>query len=295
MRDSVLRKIITHVMYRMHFLPDDVYLKIMFRVMMGKRLKLEAPVTFNEKLQWLKLYDRNPVYTSLVDKIAVKQVVSEMFGKGLVPNTLAIWNSAEDIRTEELPDKFVVKTNHDSGGVAVCRDKRLFDLKREKNRLRKGMSKNYYWECREWPYRDVVPRVFAEEYLEADGDDLADYKLFRFSNGKVITLVCEGRALGVRMKKTFFDEQWNALELSEGGHGTNPEHPRPANFKRMLEIAGELGEGIPFVRVDFYECRKHLYFGEMTFYPNGGYERFEPCSWDEVFGGWIDLTGVNHN
>lgn len=254
-------------------------------------LDLDDPRTFNEKLQWLKLYDRNPLYNTLVDKYAVKAWVAGRIGPEYVTETYAVWERAEDIDVSGLPERFVLKTNHDCGGVAVCRDRAAFDLEAARRKLARHLRRNYYWGGREWPYRDVKPLVFAEECLEPDADgDLPDYKLYRFSNGRVVTLVCEGRASGAGMRKTYFDEGWAPLPLSEGGHPTDPGRPAPARFGEMRELAGRIAGGLPFARVDFYESAGRLRFGEVTLYPNSGFGRFDPPEWDREFGSWVDLS-----
>lgn len=277
----------------LHGMDDETYLKKCFKAYMGYDLDLDNPRTFNEKLQWLKLHDRNPLYTTLVDKCAVKQWVADRIGPEYVTPTYARWDRAEDVDVSGLPERFVLKTNHDSGGVAICRDRATFDLEAAKRKLARHLRRNYYWGCREWPYRDVRPCVFAEEYLDpGEGGDLADYKLFRFSSGRMVTLVCEDRLLGAGMKETFFDEEWCPLDLTEGGHPSNPGHLAPPHFEQMRALCDELAEGLPFCRVDFYESGGGLLFGEMTLYPCGGFERFDPPEWDERLGSWVDLSGV---
>lgn len=273
---------------------DEAYLKLMFRAQLCEALDLENPQTFNAKLQWLKIHDRNPLYTTLVDKYRVKPWVAERIGAEHVTKTYAMWEHAEDIDISGLPERFVLKTNHDSGGVVICRDRATFDLDAAKEKLAKRLKSNYFWWAREWPYKGVKPCVFAEEYLDpAESEaDLYDYKLFRFSDGRLITLAMTDRFTGGALSETFFDDEWHALPFSEGGHPIRPELEKPAAFERMKALADRLGEGFPFVRVDFYESAGRLYFGEMTFYPNSGFERFEPSEWDVNFGSWINLENV---
>lgn len=274
-------------------LPDETALRLLYRTNLGRKLDLNDPKTFNEKLQWLKLHDRNPIYTTLVDKYRVKQWVADRIGEQYVTPTYAAWERVEDIDISELPERFVLKTNHDSGSVAICRDRKTFDLEAARKMLAKSLRRNFYWSNREWPYKDVEPLVFAEEYLDPnEGDDLADYKLFRFSGGRLLTLVCEDRLSDAGMSKTFFDEEWRALPVSEGGHPTNRDASRPAHHARMMELTDRLAEGMPFCRVDFYESARGLLFGEMTLYPNAGFERFDPASTDAEWGAWIDLSDV---
>lgn len=272
------------------WVPDQPHLKAMYRATIGKRLDLDDPLTFNEKLQWLKIHDRNPLYTTLVDKYRVKQWVTDRIGAEHVTPTYAMWEHAEDIDISGLPERFVLKTNHDSGGVAICRDRATFDLDAAKRILAEHLKTNYFWRTREWPYKDVKPCVFAEEYLDpAEGGDLYDYKLFRFSNGRLITLAMTDRYTDGILSKTFFDEEWHALPITEGDHPARPDLQKPAAFNKMKQMAAVLGEGFPFVRVDFYETNGNYYFGEMTLYPNSGFEKFNPSDIDVTFGRWIDL------
>lgn len=277
-----------------NWVPDEPHLKAMFRGTVGEKLDLNNPKTFNEKLQWLKLHDKNPLYNTLVDKYRVKPWVADRIGEEHVTRTYAMWENAEDIDISRLPERFVLKTNHDCGGVAICRDRNTFDLDAAKRKLSKHLKTNYYWRTREWPYKDVRPCVFAEEYLDPDEGkgDLYDYKLFRFSDGRLVTLAMTDRFTDGVLSKTFFDEEWHALPISEGGHPMRTELGRPAAFEQMKAMADRLGEGFSFVRVDFYESAGNLYFGEMTFYPNSGFEHFEPSEWDRKFGDWIDLKKV---
>lgn len=274
------------------FVPDELHIRISYRIRTGEALNLDNPSTFNEKMQWLKLHDHNPLYPVLADKFRVKSWIIEHFGPEYVAETLGVWKTAEEIDIDSLPDAFVLKTNHDTGGIAICHNKRLFDIDSAKAKLHSHLSRNYYYRAREWPYKDVSPLVFAEEYLASDSSaaDLVDYKLFTFSNGRIITLVCEDRHLGSGMKKTFFDEDWKALPLTEGGHPVNESHPRPYCFAEMKRLASIISHEMPFARIDFYELNHRLIFGEVTFYPNAGFEEFYPIDWNQHFGSWIDLN-----
>ena len=273
-----------------HGMSDERYLAKCFRARVGYLPDLAKPVTFNEKMQWLKLNDRNPLYTKLVDKVAVKSFVEERVGFGYVPETYHVWEKPEDVEIDSLPDRFVIKTNHDNAGVLICDDKSRFDLAAAKRRIAKHYSHNFFWAGREWPYLDVAPKVFAEEYLDGGSDGLVDYKLFCFSNGRIITLVMTDRFSNAETSKTFFDENWTPLPIKEGIHPTLPDMTPPSSFSRMKEIAANLSAGLPFVRVDFYQINGRPLLGEMTFYPNSGFELFEPREWDRVFGDWIDLS-----
>ncbi len=278
----------------MRWLSDSVYLKLVYRARLGAPLDLRNPKTFNEKLQWLKIHDRNPLYTKLVDKAEVKPWVAERIGWEHIVPTLGVWDSFDEIDFDALPDRFVLKCTHDSGGLAICRDKATFDIEEARKKIEKSLAVNYYWRTREWPYKDVKPRILAEKYLDpsAPDGDLYDYKLFRFSNGRLVTLAMTDRFTDGVLSKTFFDEDWHELPLNEGGHPTRGELTKPELFEKMKAVANKLGQDFPFVRVDFYESNGGLYFGEMTFYPNSGFEHFDPGEWDTTFGSWIDLTEV---
>ena len=274
----------------LNWVPDEVYLKMFYRGAMGKRLDLDNPRTFNEKIQWLKLHDRNPLYITLVDKCDVKPWIAERIGKQYVVQTYGVWDSFDDIDFGELPDRFVLKCTHDSGSVAICHDWGSFDISTTRERLTASLKRNYFWYAREWPYKDVKPRIIAEEYLGPNGGgDLTDYKLFHFNGGPTLTLVCEDRSLAAGMSKTYFDEKWSCVSVSEGGHPTNPGCLRPVYFDDMLNLSNLIAEGIPFCRVDFYESARGLLFGELTFYPAAGLEHFNPPEVDELWGSWIEL------
>lgn len=276
----------------LHRMPDEVYIRLCYRASIGRELNLENPRTFNEKLQWLKLHDRNPLYTTLVDKAAVKSWVAERIGGEHVVPTLGVWDSFDEIDFDSLPERFVLKCTHDSGGLAICKDRSTFNMAQARRKIERSLSRNYFWAGREWPYKDVRPRILAEEYLEpGDSDDLPDYKLFSFTNGRIVTLYMTDRFTGAGLTKTFFDEEWRPLPLSEGGHPTRPSASAPTRFEEMKALAARLAEGFPFMRVDFYESAGRLLFGEMTLYPNSGFERFEPEEWDVRFGSWIELPG----
>lgn len=274
------------------WVPDVVHLKMAYHANLDKPLNLDNPQTFNEKLQWLKLHDRNPLYTTLVDKYRVKQWVAERIGERYVTPTYGAWERAEDIDLSALPERFVLKTNHDCGGIAICRDRATFDFEAAKRKLAKHLRTNYYWGCREWPYKDVKPLVFAEEYLEAgrsDGD-MVDYKIMCFGGEARCAFTCTGRA-EADLRVDFFDNDWNHLPFTR--HYSNAEFPpeAPENLREMLSLAQELASGIPFVRVDFYEVAGKSLFGEMTLYPGAGMEEFDPEEWDGRLGSWIELPG----
>lgn len=279
---------------RMRLLPDAVYLKLVYRARIGRPLNLNSPKSFNEKLQWLKLYDRNPLYTKLVDKAEVKPWVAERIGWEHVVPTLGVWDSFDDIDFGALPERFVLKCTHDSGGLAICRDLSTFDMAAARRKIERSLANNYFWSGREWPYKDVRPRIIAEEYLDPAGEQvgLTDYKVMCFGGQARCEFTCTGRADG-NLHVDFFDTEWNHMPFTR--HYPNADVPpeAPERLKDMVAMAERLSEGMPFVRVDFYEVAGQYYFGEMTFYPGSGMEEFDPERWDEELGSWIELPELD--
>lgn len=272
-------------------LSDKVYLKLLFRAKMGKRLNLKNPQTFNEKLQWLKLYDRKPEYTRMVDKNEAKKYVAERIGEEYTIPTLGVWDRFEDIDFDSLPDQFVLKCTHDSGGLVICRNKSMLDIEAAKNKIQKCLKRNYYYQNREWPYKNVKPRIIAEAYMEDEATaELRDYKFFCFDGQvKALFIATERASKTEETKFDFFDEDFNHLSFTNGHPNATAIPEKPVNFEKMKELAGKLSEGVPHLRVDFYEVNGRIYFGELTFSHWSGMMPFEPEEWDEKFGRWIEL------
>lgn len=271
------------------FVPDELHLCIMYRALIGKKLNLDNPQGFNEKLNWLKLHDRNPLYNTLVDKLAVKEWVADKIGGEYVTNTYGSWDNVDDISIEELPSQFVLKTNHDSGGVAVCRDKRTFNFSAAKRLLAKHLRHNYFWWTREWPYRDVPPMVMAEEYLEDEGHEtgLVDYKVTCFAGKPTLIEVHRGR-FGEHTCN-YYDSEWNPVRIDWAGIPASPvEVERPSNLEKMLELSATLTQGIPQIRCDWYVLGKRLVFGELTFFNGAGLDPIDEEN-DKRLGSLIDL------
>lgn len=270
-----------------NFMPDEMYLKFMFRLRMHRKLNLRNPQFFNDKIQWTKLYDRRPEYTTYVDKYAVKQYVAKKIGSQYIIPTIGVWDDFDDIDFDKMPDKFVLKCTHDSGGLVICNDKEKLDIEQARKKINKCLKRNYYWMGREWPYKDVPHRIIAEQYM---ADDLRDYKLFCFDGVPRMTLVCSERFTKDGLKEDFYDEAWNHLNVQRPTHG-NAILPiqRPKQYELMKKLAAELSEKMPFARIDFYEINEKVYFGEITFYPASGFEGFKPEEWDLKLGEWIKL------
>ena len=268
-----------------HYLPDKLYLKLWYRYVTGEKLNLNNPQTFNEKLQWLKLYDRNPLYTKLVDKYEVREYIKEKIGEEYLIPLLGVWNNVSEIDFESLPNQFVLKTTHDSGGVVICKDKENFNIEKAKKFLSKHLQNNFYYSGREWPYKNVKPRIIAEKYLDFD---IKDYKFMCFNGKMKCSFVCSERHTN-GLKVTFFDKDWNKLPFERVFPCSKDILDKPKMYDRMLIVSEILSTNIPFVRVDFYEIDNKIYFGELTFYPGNGIERFNPKKWDYKLGDMINL------
>lgn len=272
-------------------LSDKAYLSLVYRANMKKKMNWKNPGTFNEKLQWLKLYDRNPQYCEMVDKFAAKAWVEAKIGSEyVVPALAGPWENFDEIDFDALPNQFVLKTTHDSGGVVICKDKKTFDFDKVKEFLHKHLHNNYYLTCREWPYKDVKPRIFAEQYLSELNDDLKDYKFFCFHGvPKLMFVASERQSQDSETKFDFYDMDFNHLPIINGHPNSTQTIQKPQNFEKMKELAAILSTGIPHLRVDFYECNGKIYLGELTFSHWGGFVPFEPEEWDETIGSWLTL------
>ena len=256
------------------WIKDEEYVKIKYKLEMNKRLNLQDPKTFNEKLQWLKLYDRNPEYTQMVDKFEAKKYVANIIGKKYIIPTLGLWDKFEDIDFTKLPNKFVLKPTHASGNIFICKNKDEIDYKKLKKTVQKWLKRNYYLVHREWPYKNVKPRIIAEEYMEDQIGELIDYKVYAFNGQCDYVMVCFDRIKG-ETKFIYYDRNWNIKkEFSKDGikYGDTIKIEKPKNLDKMFEFAEILSKNIPFVRVDFYESNGNLYFGELTFYPSAGFD-----------------------
>lgn len=272
-------------------IPDSIYLKYVFKRMVGYPLNLKNPKTFNEKLQWLKIYDRKPIYTTMVDKYEVKKYVANIIGEQYIIPTIGVWDRFEDIDFNKLPDQFVLKCTHDSGGLVICRNKDLFDYELAREKINSCLKRNFYWQGREWPYKDVKPRIIAEQYMEdKKTGDLRDYKFYTFDGvAKALEIATDRQVEGKETKIDYFDMDFVHLPFTVG-HPNADEHPaKPDTFDEMRRLAEKLSQNIPHLRVDFYEVNGKAYLGELTFFTGGGFEKFTPSEWDKTLGTWIQL------
>ncbi|MCC8081750.1 MAG: glycosyl transferase [Lachnospiraceae bacterium] len=277
----------------LRFLGSRRFVRLMYHCRNGTWLNLDDPATFNEKLQWLKLHDKNPLCPIWVDKYAAKQYVADCVGEEYVIPTYGVWDGFDDIDFSALPETFVLKCTHDCGGVCICRGKDSWDMHAAKRMITASLKRNYYWVGREWPYRDVPPRILAEKYLgtgENQEESLTDYKVHVFSGVPKVILVCTDRFSAHGMNEDFYDCEWNHLDIRRKRYPNRKDFiPKPEHLGEMISVAAKLAGDVPFVRVDFYETGGRLMFGEMTLYPASGFETFLPEEADQMLGSLLSL------
>ncbi|MBE5819572.1 MAG: glycosyl transferase [Clostridiales bacterium] len=274
-----------------YLLGDKKYLRLLYKLEMNSKLDLENPNTFNEKLQWLKLYDRNPKYIKMVDKYEVKDYIEKTIGKEYIIPTLNVYNSFNEIDWEKLPKQFVIKCTHDSGGLIICKDKNSLDIKSSERLINKCLKNKFYYSGREWPYKNVKPRIIIEKYMATEEQpELIDYKFFCFNGNPKLLYVSEGLSDHNTAKISFADMDYKMTEFYRKDYKPFDKLPKkPENFEEMKELAKVLSKDIPFVRVDFYEIEGKIYFGELTFYPCSGYIPFKPEKYDKILGDMLEL------
>ena len=275
-----------------HLLSDKAFNSLYYRWKFDRRLNWDNPRTYNEKLHWLKLHDRQPIYCTLVDKAEVKAHVESIIGEEYLIPTLGVWERWEDIDFSRLPEKFVLKCTHDSGGTFIVTDRSAVDLSRCPEVLARSMKRNFFWESREWPYRSLKHRIIAEPYLvdEATGE-LTDYKFFCFDGVCKAMFVATDRQSG-HTKFDFYDRDFNHLDMHDNHDNAAVTPAKPKNYEKMVELAETMAQGFPHVRMDFYNIDGKIYFGEYTFYHWSGFDHFYPEKWEYTFGDWIDLEKV---
>lgn len=264
-----------------YWMPDKLYLYILYRLVFGRSLNLKNPVTFNEKLNWMKLYGRKPVYTRMADKYEVKQFVKELIGEQYVVKNYGVYESWDEIVFEALPNTFVIKGTHDSGGAYVCKNKLSFNQIKVREKIELNQSHNFYYWYREWPYKNIKPRIIVDELLDDHtGNELRDYKFWCF-NGIPTFMYCTIK--GKDVYENFYDMDFKPVMIDHGFPRHQPEFEKPKNFELMVQLASRLSEGVPFVRVDFFDVEGRVYFGEFTFFDWGGMRPFK-CDWDKKLG-----------
>lgn len=292
LRNKLVLKLLKRTSLK-NILPDKIYLQMKYKRDYGRVLDWENPKCFDEKMQWLKLYYRKPILSKLVDKYEIKQYVSEKIGKEYIVPTLGLWNTFDEIDFTKLPNQFVLKCTHDSGGLIICRDKKQLNYEFARQKINKCLKKDFYYLMREWPYKNVKHRIIAEQFMsDKKHTDLIDYKFFCFNGKPQYCQVITNR--NTEEAIDFFDTNWIHQEFV----GLNPKcqnNPqykdiiKPENYDKMLELSQILAGDFPFVRIDFYNINGNIYFGEMTFFPAGGFGIFTPDTWNYKLGEMITL------
>jgi len=277
-------------------LSDDEYIKRKFRAEMGYDLDLDCPKTYNEKLQWLKLYDRKSLYSQMVDKYEVKKYVAEKIGEKYIIPTYGVWDNFDDIDFAQLPNKFVLKCTHDSGGLVICRDKRELNIDGARRRINRCLKKNFFLCGREWPYKNVTPRIIAEKYVEdKKSGELRDYKFFCFNGEpKIMFIASDRQKKSEEVKFDFYDMDFNHLPIRNGHPLAKLKPEKPIRFNEMKNLASQLSQSIPQLRVDFYEVNGDIFFGELTFFQHSGFCPIEPKEWDVRMGDWINIDIIKN-
>lgn len=285
------RNIRLAILNLLKIIPDEPMIRLEYRLKIGKKLHLNPPITFNEKLQWLKLHDRNPIYTMMADKYGAREFVKNIIGEQYLVPIYGVWDDVKQIPFEELPEEFVLKCTHDSGSVIVCRNKKELNIEETKKFLSSRLKKNSFWYGREWPYKNIKPQVIAEKLLKVDKyENLPVFKIFCFDgNPKIIQQLLNDKQANETVD--YFDIDWNRLNMIQRFPNSVQPIEKPARLDEMLDIARKLSKGIPFVRIDLYEVKEKIIFSECTFYTDAGYSVFEPEEehWDEKLGEWLKL------
>ncbi len=285
---------------------DKKYLCRLFKAKLGYELHLDNPQTYNEKLQWLKLYDRKPIYSKMVDKYEAKKYVAGIIGEEYIIPTLGIWDHFDEIDFDKLPNQFVLKCTHDSGGIIICRDKETLDIPEARRKITSSLRNNYYAKFRECPYKDVKPRIIAEQYMEevdisgtekGSGDNkpsvLKDYKIYTFNGVAKICMINQDR--GIHTRADYFDREFNWLDFTWGYDHAETKPVKPENYEKMFQFAETLAANTVELRVDFYQVNNRIYFGELTFFDGSGLDPIKPIEWDKKMGSWLQLPDSNVN
>lgn len=282
-------KLAKKIRYVLRFLPDELYIQLNYFAHFKKLANLKNPVTYNEKLNWLKLHDHNPLYTTLVDKYEVKKYVEKMIGKEYIIPTLGVWERFEEIDFDTLPSQFVLKCTHDSEGLVIVKDKTKLNKKEARDKINNCLKQNFYYIGREWPYKNVKPRIIAEQYMEdSETGELRDYKFFCFNGKPKMMFIASDRNSG-NVKFDYYDMNFVHSDLIQKYQNSSEQLRKPKTFNEMVYFSFILSKEFPHVRVDWYEVDGKLFFGELTFYHFSGFMPFQPSEYDYIWGDWIDL------
>ncbi|WP_274656648.1 ATP-grasp fold amidoligase family protein [Streptococcus equinus] len=281
-------KLVKNIRYMLKFLPDRIYIQLNYFAHFKKFANLETPKTYNEKINWLKLNVKNPLYTKLVDKYEVKSYVGNIIGSQYIIPTLQVYDDVDSIDFDALPEQFVLKCTHDSEGLVICKDKTSLNIDKAKKKLRRALKQNFFYIGREYPYKNVKPRIIAEPYLEDNiYNELRDYKFFCFDGEPKFMFVASNRMNDVKFD--YFDLNFKHLDIRQKYENADQKIEKPINFDKMIELSRTLSKKFGHVRVDFYEVNGKIYFGELTFYHFSGFMPFEPAKWDEIFGEYFNF------
>ena len=272
----------------LNWIPSRFYLKHMYKTFVGRTLNLKSPKRFNEKLQWLKINDRKDIYTDMVDKYTAKKIAAEKIGSKYIIPTLGVWENFRSIDFKSLPSQFVIKCTHDSGGVVICKDFNTFN-KGEANRIiSNAMKKNFYSYTREWPYKNIKPRIIVEKFLDCGETDLIDYKVMCFEGKPRLIQVHQGRS--TKHTQDLFNTEWNVVDATQVGYPKSDKlMSKPVFLDEMLSLSQKLAEGIHHIRIDWYYVNGQLYFGEFTFFDGSGLSDFIPDEYNDLLGSWIAI------
>lgn len=276
----------------LRFLPDKAYIRLYYRLRIGKKLNIKNPTTLNEKLQWLKFNYRLPIQSIVSDKLLVRDYVSKIIGEEYLIPILGSWKSFNEINFDELPNQFVLKCNHDSGGLVICKDKKYFNYKLAKKKIEKSLKSNFYFVGREYQYRNIIPTIICEKFISDNGLVPMDYKIYCFNGTPDVILVCKDRFRNNSHKASYlyFDQNWNFLPLNKGDDKIAEVNiPKPKNFEKMLEIAKKLSKDFIFSRIDLYNINGKIYFGEITLSPNSGFDADITYETDLTFGKKLEI------
>ena len=295
-------KIMMFAKKSLRFIPDKQYIKLYFKLNLHRKLDLDHPRYLNDKLQWLKFNYRFPLQTIVSDKYAVREYVADKIGEEYLIPLLGVWDKFDDIDFEKLPEEFVLKCNHDSGGLAICTNKKAFDKNKARIKIEKSLNTNFYWIGREYQYKNIIPKIICEKYISEDGSVPEDYKIYCFNGKPDAILVCKGRFSKGSHKAQYYyyNHDWKFLTYNKGDDKLKDPHiAKPKNLEKMIEIAKVLSEDFVFARIDLYNIEGKIYFGEITLSPNSGFDPDITMETDKIFGEkleipyWSKISGGN--
>ncbi|MGG4197536.1 ATP-grasp fold amidoligase family protein [Peribacillus frigoritolerans] len=273
------------ILHYLKFVPDSLMLKLQYRMKMGRKLNWKDPKRWTEKLQWYKKYYRTPLMTQCADKLEVREYIKSKGLESILNKLYAVYESADQFNLDLLPNKFVIKTTNGSGTNILCKDKSQLLPDKVKQSLNDWMYRDNFSVGREWSYKDIVPKIIVEEYLEDKSnpfDGINDYKFICF-NGKAKFIVLDVDR-NIDHKRNIYDADWNFIDVSTDSPNFGDTVPKPEGLDEMLRVANILASDFPFVRVDLYWVNGTVYFGELTFYPWTGYVQFDPDEFDFILG-----------